>query len=114
MIHTDTQTTKKIKVVVMLIVLQIPFLVLSVAGHELIHKFDYRSIDKVSESFCFIDCEGGLAYYTFIPVEDMRAKAIIIQQTTELRAWGFTILMMVLYLIISIYFLLIERGFKTK
>lgn len=102
--------------IILLVVLQIPFLILSIAGHELIHKYDYRNIEKTNESFCFGSCGEGFGHYTFIPNEEQREEAMKIHQTTEIRAWTFTISILVLYLVIIIYLMIkfVKGGVEWK
>lgn len=101
-------------IITLMILLQFPFIVLSIVGHELIHQYDYRNIEKTNESFCFGSCGEGFGTYTFIPNEDQRAEAMRIHQTTEIRAWSFTILTLIIYLIVVLYFLIkLMKGGKT-
>ena len=93
-------------IIVALLLVQIPFLYLSVYFHELSHKVDYRNIDKIDEDFCVLNnCNGKAGNYKFSAI-GQENEINKISQYTEIKALTTSTLIMLGYILLVILIVL--------
>jgi len=79
--------------------------------HENSHRWDYKSIEKIGEDICYLDeltnGDNKLAYYQFYPTQPInQTKINEIKSYTEYKAYGYTILIYLVYELFLLIFLL--------
>lgn len=95
---------KIVGVIIALLLLEIPFLYLSIYLHEVSHKVDYRDIEKVSDEICIgFDCDSGsLGHYKFIANNNQIEQINHIGKWTEIKALFVSFMIMLSYILLVI------------